>query len=63
MDRMYLQQAIDKLDRERQVHDQKFANNQAHRNCLPRFDQALAKLREELCKLEREEGEQSGKAC
>jgi hypothetical protein len=52
MDRMYFITAIENLERERAVHATKFADNSAHENCLPNFDQAIAKLRAELEKLE-----------
>jgi hypothetical protein len=52
MDRMYFITAIDNLERERAIHFTKFADNPAHENCLPNFDQAIAKLRLELEKLE-----------
>jgi len=52
MDREYVSRAIDNLQRERVVHDQKFANNPVHQNCLPRFDQAIANLQKELEKLD-----------
>jgi hypothetical protein len=55
MDRLYLQNVIDKIESEREIHDRKFADNAAHKNCLPRFDQTLAKLREELSKLDEQE--------
>jgi hypothetical protein len=51
VDRIYLQSVIDKIEHERKVHDRKFADNAAHKNCLPRFDDTLTKLREELTKL------------
>jgi hypothetical protein len=52
MDRMYFINAIENLERERAVHSTKFADNPVHNNCLPNFDQAIAKLRAELEKLE-----------
>jgi len=52
MDREYINRTIDNLQREREVHDKKFAGNPVHQNCLPRFDQAIANLRKELEKLE-----------
>jgi hypothetical protein len=52
MDRMYFIMAIENLERERAVHGTKFADNPAHENCLPNFDQAIVKLRAELEKLE-----------
>ncbi len=51
VDRYYLEQVIENLEHERKVHDQKFARNVAHKDCLPRFDRTLEKLREELLKL------------
>jgi hypothetical protein len=54
---MYLQNIIDKITRERDIHDRKFADNAVHNNCLPRFEQTLAKLREELNKLDEQEEE------
>lgn len=52
MDRMYLKNAIERLEKERAQHDTKFADNQAHERCLPNFDQAINKLKGELEKLE-----------
>jgi hypothetical protein len=57
VDRIYLQSVIDKIEHERKIHDRKFADNPAHKTCLPRFDDTLTKLREELRKLGEEEEE------
>jgi len=60
MDRMYLKTTIENLQTERNGHDKKYADNPAHKNCLPNFDAAINKLQQELVKLE--EQEQSAKA-
>lgn len=52
IDRMYIKNTIENLEAERAVHDEKYANNPAHKNCLPNFDLAIAKLKGELAKLE-----------
>jgi hypothetical protein len=52
IDKMYLKTAIEHLESERAVHDEKFAQNAAHKNCLPNFDRAIDKLKQELAKLE-----------
>ena len=54
MDRMYLKSTIENLENERSIHDNKFAANAAHKNCLPNFDSAIEKLKKELVKLELE---------
>lgn len=48
MDRYYLQDMIAHIEQEEATHDAKFQGNEAHRNCLPRFDIVIAKLRGEL---------------
>jgi hypothetical protein len=48
---MYLKNAIDQLEREKSVHAEKFAANPVHANCLPNFDQAIGKLKQELEKM------------
>jgi hypothetical protein len=48
---MYIQSVIERIEAEKAVHERKFKNNPVHKNCLPRFDQTLAKLRAELAKL------------
>ena len=55
MDRMYLKNTIEHLERERAAHDQKYAENPAHTKCLPNFDAAIDKLKKELAKLESEQ--------
>ncbi len=52
MDRMYLLTTMENLEKEKSVHATKFADNAAHENCLPNFEQAIAKLALELEKLE-----------
>ena len=54
MDRMYLKNTMEQLERERSVHDKKFADNPAHTKCLPNFDSAIEKLKKELDKLDLE---------
>ena len=58
MDRMYLKNTIEHLERERSAHDEKYAANPAHKNCLPNFDAAIDKLKKELAKLESEQAPQ-----
>ena len=50
MDRYYIEQIIALLEKEKGQHDRKFAANPAHRDCLPRFDTAINRLRSELAK-------------
>lgn len=52
MDREYVSRTIENLEREKAIHDQKFADNPHHNDCLKRFEQAIIKLRKELEKLE-----------
>ena len=52
MDRMYLITTIENLEREKSLHAAKFADNPAHQNCLPNFEQAIAKLSAEIEKLD-----------
>lgn len=54
MDRMYLKTTIENLEKEKQLHPLKFGKNPAHQNCLPNFDQAIARLQTELNKFETE---------
>jgi hypothetical protein len=56
---MYLKTTIENLEREMSLHPVKFANNPCHQNCQPNFEQAIAKLKLELAKLEPEEGPES----
>jgi GTP1/Obg family GTP-binding protein len=51
MDRYYLIDAIKRIELEREAHDEKFAANEVHKNCLPRFDSVIEKLKLELAKL------------
>jgi|GEM_PF-2317311 len=51
VDKEYLNRTIDHLEKEKQEHDKKFAGNAHHKNCLPRFDAAIAKLKDELSKV------------
>jgi len=48
MDRYYLQDMIAHIEQEKATHAANFQGNAAHRNCLPRFNTVIAKLREEL---------------
>ena len=52
MDRMYLKNILEQLEREKSAHPTKFGDNPVHAKCLPNFDQAIDKLRKELEKLE-----------
>ncbi len=52
IDKLYLKNAIEKIEQEKLVHDSKFAGNDVHKDCLPRFETTLTKLRNELEKLE-----------
>lgn len=51
MDRSYLKNTLDNIRLQKAAHDAKFAGNQVHKNCLPRFDQAIENLEKELEKL------------
>jgi len=55
MDRMYVKQTIEHLESERSIHDKKYADNPAHKNCLPNFDMAIDRLKKELDKIELEQ--------
>lgn len=52
MDKYYLLGVIERIESERSVHDKKFKGNALHGDCLKRFDNTLALLREELKKVE-----------
>ncbi len=54
MDRMYLKNILEQLEREKSVHGTKFGANAVHAKCLPNFDQAIEKLRKELDKYNEE---------
>lgn len=51
VDKEYLSRTIDHLEREKHEHNKKFAGNALHEHCLPRFDTAITKLKEELAKV------------
>lgn len=55
MDRMYLQVAIERIEKERGVHHKKFGDKPLHNDCLPRFDKVIDMLRAELIKLDKPE--------
>ena len=52
MDRQYIKNALEMLEKEKAVHNEKFARNDRHANCLPNFERAIEKLKLELNKLE-----------
>jgi hypothetical protein len=52
MDKIYLENLIKRIEEERSVHDKKFEGKTVHKDCLPRFDQTIARLYEELAKIE-----------
>ena len=52
IDRMYIKSTIENLESEKSVHDKKYADNPAHKNCLPNFDRAIDQLKQELAKLD-----------
>ena len=54
MDRYYLRATMERIEKEKAEHGQKFGSHPAHQNCLPNFDNAISKLQAELDKLERE---------
>ncbi|HEY9731509.1 MAG TPA: hypothetical protein V6C89_06330 [Drouetiella sp.] len=54
MDRMYLKNTLEQLQREKDAHDTKFGDNPVHAKCLPNFDTAIAKLQKELDKFNEE---------
>jgi len=51
VDKMYIQNIIERIENERTCHEEKFKGNAVHKNCLPRFDETLTRLRDELTKL------------
>jgi hypothetical protein len=59
MDRMMLKAAIQKIEQEREIHDKKFAGNDVHKDCLPRFDKVLTNLKSDLQKEEAQNPAQS----
>ncbi len=52
IDKLYLQNLIDRIVHEMEIHDQKFADNPVHKDCLPRFKMTIEKLKAELTKEE-----------
>jgi hypothetical protein len=48
MDKSYLKQVIAKLEKERAVHEEKFSDNPAHKDCQPRFDRVIENLKSDL---------------
>lgn len=61
MDRMYLKNSIEQLQREKDSHESKFGDNPVHSKCLPNFDLAIDRLQKELDKFN-EENSTSGVA-
>jgi hypothetical protein len=55
MDRNYLKTTMEKIEKEKSEHAQKFGSHPVHQNCMPNFDQALGSLQAELNKLDREQ--------
>jgi hypothetical protein len=51
MDRYYLMDMIRRIKHQRDRHDEQFAANPAHKDCLPRFGTVLANLEKELSSL------------
>lgn len=54
MDRMYLRNTLEQLQREKDAHGAKFGDNPVHAKCLPNFDTAIEKLQKELDKFNEE---------
>lgn len=54
MDRMYLKNTLELLQREKDAHGTKFGDNPVHSNCLPNFEAAITKLQKELDKFNEE---------
>jgi hypothetical protein len=50
-DAQYLKDCIERIRREAAAHDEKFAGQQAHENCLPRFEKVISSLQQELVAL------------
>lgn len=48
MDRYYLMDIIRRIKHQRDRHDEQFASNPAHKDCLPRFESVLVNLEKEL---------------
>ena len=60
MDRYYILAVIERIEQERSVHEKKFQGNAVHRDCLPRFEQTIARLRDELKKFDDGETQKDG---
>ena len=54
MDRMYLKNTLEQLQREKDAHATKFGDNPVHSKCLPNFQTAIEKLQKELEKFNEE---------
>ena len=54
MDRMYLKNTLEQLQREKEAHPTKFGDNPVHSKCLPNFEAAIEKLQKELDKFNEE---------
>ncbi|MBX9667893.1 MAG: hypothetical protein K2X93_09760 [Candidatus Obscuribacterales bacterium] len=52
MDRDYIVKLIDRIREYSKAHDAKFAQQPAHASCQTRFTDTIAKLEQELAKLE-----------
>jgi hypothetical protein len=48
MDKTYLKTVLDKLERMKAVHSEKFSDNPQHANCDGRFDKAIDNLKDEM---------------
>ncbi|HEY9793302.1 MAG TPA: hypothetical protein V6D22_23075 [Candidatus Obscuribacterales bacterium] len=47
MDKEHAKRILERLEAERSVHDEKFASQPLHKDCLRRFDSVIAALREQ----------------
>ncbi len=52
MDRDYILKLIDRVRDFAKTHDEKFAAQPAHSNCQSRFNDTIAKLEQELLKID-----------
>ncbi len=52
MDKEYLLRTIEKIKTYREVHDDQFKDRPEHANCLPRFDETIKRLEQELQKVD-----------
>lgn len=48
MENQHLKSLIGQLEQEKRAHDEKFGGSSVHNDCLPRFETAINKLKEEL---------------